>query len=111
MDGTVERRRKRGGRWSLQGVDEWAAEKENSAGTRPSLFLGEMRGITVAVKDHAAGVEAKNGVGMRGAIVEELGDRNGGSGRAIGLSRGERAKGDEQACIRTASSGCSSKSP
>ena len=47
-------------------------------------------------------MKSKNGVGMGGAIIEELGDRHGGSGRAIGLSGGERAEGDEHGGIHRA---------
>jgi hypothetical protein len=66
VNGTVQSRELSGGQ---VGVDWCIAEKEMTAGAAASAGLGEVRGVTVGVQDHATGVVSNDGVGVGGHIV------------------------------------------
>ena len=73
VDGTV------GGWWGavrrrgFGGVMGTTAEEVVSGGARASLGCSKVGGIALDVEDHVAGVEADRSVGMRSAVIEELG--------------------------------------
>ena len=94
VDGAVWRRRRRVGWRDLEWIGEGVAEEEVAAGARACLLLGEIRGVAVDMENHAARVIPEGGFRMGGAIVEELGDGDGGGFGAVVLGRGEGAECD-----------------
>ena len=58
------------------GVDvriEWAVTKEEVApGATTCVGIGEVGGVGMDVEHHVTGVEADNGIGMGGTVVEEV---------------------------------------
>ena len=87
------------GRWYFGGVGETRAHVEVAACSGACVFLGEVGGVAVDMKNHVAGVETKGGIRMGGGVVQELGDGDGGGFGAVVLLGGKGAKGDEHGAV------------
>jgi hypothetical protein len=87
------------GRWCFGWVGETRAHVEVAASSGACVFLGEIGGVAVDMKNHVAGMKSKGGVGMGGGVVEELCDSDGGGFGTIVLLGGEGTKGDEHGAV------------
>lgn len=69
------------------------AEVVIAGDARTSFGCSEVRGVAMYIQHHVARIVSDRGIGMGGAVVEELGESLHGCCGAVGLLGGERADG------------------
>ena len=62
---------------------------------------GEIRGVAVNLENHVAGVVADNGIRVRSAVVQELGDGLECGMCSVGLLRGDGSNGSEHGGVNS----------
>jgi hypothetical protein len=80
-----------------------AAEVLVAGGARSSFRCRKVGGIAFNVEDHVTGAIADDCIGVRSAVVEELGEGLKSGGGAVGLLRGKCSDGGQHGGVDGAS--------
>eukprot|EP00978_Attheya_sp_CCMP212_P023832 scaffold73879_cov69-Attheya_sp.AAC.5 len=93
MDGSIHGWRNGGWTWWFAGIHWVATQIEVSAGATASLGFRQIRGVAMNFEAHVARNVANSGLGLGGAVVQEVGD---GLGFGFCVGRGRKgSQGDE----------------